>query len=241
MKKVFGALLAVGLMGGVANAARLGVEWAPGQLAGQTAQDLGTAAPNMGASVGATYSMDQVASLIAGENLGTAAWEYQAGTAGNLSLTGSAVAQQPNWTSVATAGALGVPGVGTASASNFPTDVNALFGPGSFVLGRFGLHVDSATPLTTYNIMIDHNGPSPVIITDGLAVNYGYDHRYAGPGASVASSAGYYAYGIGSENTAAINKKTGQPQNALRLTTPEPASLALLALGGVALLRRRSA
>lgn len=237
MKKVLGALLAVGLAAGTASAAQIGIEWNPATIAA----DLDSAGTNQSVKlgVGSTATIDMVASIIAGDTLSTVSFEFS-GIAGDpLSLTGATngTPTASDFATTAGAGALGAVGVQIASASANPL-ANSLSGPGSFVLGNYDLSVDndggtsgnSALDIFIAAPQADVNNPLVTVLNmNGGSYIYGPNLAGATPG--------FFDYGIGSP--AITNALGNQAANPLQLTTPEPSSLALLAIGGIALLRRR--
>jgi len=230
MKKVLGAMLAVALTAGAANAARLGIEWNPA-----TSAD----AQNATVGVGGVAQADIVVDLIAGDDsTSTAAFEFEMPTPGaGLALTGDIATALTGWGTTANAGPIGQLGSQVAAAATLPAQ-DSVSGPGRFVLATFDIAVNSEPAANTqFDIVMSTAGAGIVWLNASGGAPGTYDHRYAGPGASGGIDySGYYAYGIGSP---LVGGKSGQPRNPLFLTTPEPASLALLAIGGIALLRRR--
>ena len=223
MKKVFGALLAVGLAAGAANAAQIGVEWNPSTSA--TAQDAVIPAGGAG-------QWDMVASLIGGETLSVVAFEYSAIAGDPISMTGTASSSVSDFVATQGPGVLGGSGVQSASGSANPS-AGSLSGPGNFVLGTYDMTVDGGAALGDVDIFINPAAGAGTLILQGSGAAFTFAPNLAG------TVANFYEYGIGVPDIADVGLG-GQTANPLRLeVTPEPSSLVLLALGGIAMLRRR--
>jgi len=211
MKKVLG-ILAVGLMATAANAATIGLRWAE------------TPTQNLEAMSG---HIEVYVNLIAGESLSTVVFNYAAGTNLNLVANGTNV---PGWAAAGAPGALN--GSQFASAANPGFNVQ---GPANIVAGYTTIAVTGLPDLTVKQIFgqIPQNAVG-VLKGDGAA--FTWDARYS------AETAGYISFGNwGNPGWGTKTTKGHQPTpNPLLITkTPEPTSLALVALGGFALLRRR--
>ncbi|HNO80176.1 MAG TPA: PEP-CTERM sorting domain-containing protein [Phycisphaerae bacterium] len=226
-------LLAVALLAAIAapaSAATLGL-----RFVGPNAGDDTNATVNAGESVQVEVTWEFSSASDAANGLGsisfnlTAAPENPAGglqgdlvatTALGMDNYGTTL---PNWTTGGTPGLVGA--VQWAAGQNLPAD--AVTAAGVTVLGTFDI---TGLELGTHQFYIQRNitqfSPEP---TTSQAISYSFN-----PGGD-----GYASqFNIGN-GFAGTNTGTGAIPMTVNVT-PEPAALALLALGGVAVLRRRS-
>lgn len=141
----------------------------------------------------------------------------------------ASVAMLPNWSAGGINGPLG-PG-SNQFAVGADTAEDSMSGAGTWLVGHQILHQNIDTG--DFEIMFGDPGPTAEVLdSTGTPYDWWHDGTYAG----------YYTYGQGACYVAG-NAKTGLlPVAANPLIVhciPEPSSLALLALGGLALIRRR--
>lgn len=192
-------------------------------------------------SVGGTVSVDIVYSLDATEaagfgvgtvifNMTTVPEDSAGGVQGDLVENASLVASAATpvaagWQSLSVAGTVG----GLANQVSLSGEPgNGIEAAGEFVLGSFQI---SANALGTHEIYINRAASLLVLGAGANAANFG---AYA----NVPNSDNYNEYNIGNGFAGRNNGSQAAPM--VLNVTPEPAALALLALGGIAVLRRRS-
>lgn len=215
MKKVLASLVAVGLMATAANAATIGLRWAeaPGSQ-------------NLAASGG---TIEVYMDLLSGDVISGVVFDYST-LATNLTVTGQ-TANVPGWGQSGVAGPLN----GRQFGGFANTALDLLQTPGNHVIGTTTISVEGPLDLSTKDIFaaIPQNA---VGVVNQAGSRLTWDARYNG------SFAGYIAFGNWGNPGWGTKPASGhQPTaNPLQITkTPEPTSLALVALGGFALLRRR--
>jgi len=225
MKKALASFLAVGLMAAAANAEVIGLRWAdtPGVANHQGA---GTVEVFLTMNGTAQYhgAVSGVIFGFAGANAATV-------PDANLSVSNYQTAI-PSW------GAGGI--VGPMAAAQYAISGNDdLVGPGTFVLGTFNVSFIGAPDLTVkaFTALIPQN---PAGLQDGDGAKFAWNgntstgtYEYA----AVSFEGNFGNPGWGTK-IASGHEPTANPLFITKV--PEPTSLALVALGGFALLRRRN-
>ena len=222
MKKFVLMMAIVGLLAGSASAAQLWMSF-PGS-GGDPAQ----AAMEYTLATSETVDIDVYFQMNAGDTLSTLAFANELAT--GLDMTAS---QTPlaGWQDTSSYGIVGQ-GATQVAWSSLPG--SHLVGPSASVLiGTYTIHQLAGTGNVDYDIAF--NLQVPLLVWDVNAAAY----TLLPTGNAYTTYAGYYHIGPGSPGyTTAFGP---DPREALVLHhIPEPGSLALLALGGLALLRRRS-
>jgi len=233
MKKLLVMLVAVGFIAGTANAATLWMQFADGS-------DEVTLAPSQ--TVDVQIFVDMLpADTLAGVTgqfwpFGTADQGAYPTFVEGLDDMGIVANPALGWDSGSGVGPLG------SAATNInvgaPTAAQAISGAGSFMVGTMTLHqndlqnIDSTYFPDFYPVMFggDPSALPNLIMPSGS--KFKFDPRYS------SSYAGYYTWGQGASGIVKP-KYTVEADPLIVHCIPEPASLALLALGGLALIRRR--
>jgi hypothetical protein len=237
MKKLIVMLVAVGLMAGTANAATLWMQFEGGL-------DEVTLAPSD------SINVEVWVDLLAGETLSTVFYPNWPDTpyetdfvvpVSGLEQTGLSTSIA-GWSTAGQGGLLGNGIVGApqqfAAAADDP-NVGSLTGPGSFLVGIQTIHQNDITndlspEYDFYPIMFGGDPGTPVAqVLDQGGAAFTFDPRYA------SYSPGYYTYGQGASEIITKKWSIGDDPLIVNCIIPEPASLALLALGGLAIIRRR--
>jgi hypothetical protein len=214
MKKALLALTVVALMATTSNAAMLWMEWA------------GTDSDTVQVVQGGTATAEIWVELAAGDDL----INFFAGneSAPMISQTG-VTTDIAGWIDASVSGVLGAPGqqisVGT------PGAVSPIQG-GTFLIAEQTLQVSPAAEIgSLHDITFAHSTVGLLDLTGGA---YTFGPSLAG------TVPHFFGYGAGSPGVdgGALGSSPRDPL-VIEVIVPEPASLALLALGGFALLRRR--
>jgi hypothetical protein len=221
MKKVLASLMAVGLMATAANAATVGLRWSdtPDQK-------------HLGAG-----TVEVFISLLNGESVSGANGDFVcvSGDCSNLLFTNFQPGNAAGWEASNTGigphmGAPDFAGM-NGGATNPLTD--SVSGPTSFIMARFDVGFDGAPDLSEKGFAVAFPTNPGGGVINATAQAYKWDTRYNG------SFAGYIAFDANFGNPGFAGKG-GEPALGLLITkVPEPSSLALIALGGLAMLRRR--
>ena len=223
MKKFVLVTLTVGLLAGTANAASLYMEW----------NAEGSVTPTHDMAVGDTAVIDIYVDLLGGETFSTLA--YANSSQPLVDQIGTAVAP-PNWGDGSVNGTLGGAGQQIAFAA-LNAGVDSLSGPSPRTLigtqtveltgGGIGdsLAVAFQSPLVGGFLFFDKYGA-------GYSWNALYNTTYSGYVA-------FANYGNPGWGTKILQGHQPTPNPLLINVIPEPSALALLGLGGFALLRRR--
>jgi hypothetical protein len=153
-----------------------------------------------------------------------------------LAAVGEAAAPA-NWNADSALGPLGV-GVGKYVANYFTTDavVDALRGPGQFLVAEIVIHqLNEPLPPQDYEIVFYHN-PAAFSwdLTNEIGSSFTFHPKFEGN-----SYSGYYTYGKGAPDAGALMTGYTYRDPLIVHCIPEPGSMALLVLGGLAALRRR--
>ena len=211
MKKFVVALMAVGLLTTVANGASLSLSF-PGGL---TEWTLATSE---------TVEVEVWFQMNAGDSL--AGVGFRLDSAPGLDQIGSTPVQA-GWSSSSTPGILGTPQqfVGFGGTPYNGPDTGML-------LGTVEIHQIQGTGPIDYDITIDVDNPINVQNAAGASYTRVAPGMYTG-------YANYYAIGTGSPGYVDGFGGVAQPNPLILHHIPEPGSLALLALGGIAIVRRR--
>jgi hypothetical protein len=234
MKKVLLFTLVAGLTASTANAATLWMSF-PG-----SGGDPGQAVKEWTLATSETVDIEIYLTMVAGDNFTGGFHSNEPVALGpprvpallDQTAVGTPLA---GWSSAASvAGLLGALGTQVNVADNTPL-VPEIVGPGGVLWATQTIHQVDPTlhgeekGNVDYEITFDHATVGLGYLKGGNAVNYIHSTLWAG-------YSGYYTYGAGSPGGTKI-----APRDPLILHhIPEPASLALLALGGLAALRRRS-
>ena len=226
MKKFVLVTLTVGLLAGTANAASLYMEWAAE----------GDATPITGVAPGGSADINIYVDLFAGDTFSTLAYANSAQPL--VSQTGTTVVPA-NWGNGSFNGTtLGAGGQQIAFAANNPL-VDYLAGPTTRTLvGTQTVQLDATAMVGDPDVPVTFQDPtaSGMLFLDmtgaGLTWNALYNTSYSG----YVAFANYGNPGWGTK-TAQGHQPTPNPL--LINIIPEPSALALLGLGGFALLRRR--
>jgi hypothetical protein len=226
MKKFVLLALTVGLLAGTANAASLYMEWA--------AEGGATATHDM--EVGDSAVINIYVDLLAGETFSTLAYANSAQPL--VSQTGTTVVPA-NWGNGSFNGTtLGAGGQQIAFAANNPL-VDFLSGPSPYTLiGTQTVQLSAAASPGDPDVPVAFQDPTlaGMLFYDMNGAPFTWDARYN------TSYSGYVAFANYGNPGWGLNPAKGhQPTpNPLYINIiPEPSALALLALGGFSLLRRR--
>jgi len=234
MKKVLISMLAVALVATAADATLIGLRWKD------------TAAQSNTVPFGTPAVIQVYVQQMAGDPTTSGigghinAWDNAAATLattpGQVSQT--AVTPVPAGWAIAVAATVNGP-------VNAPTTQFGVSDPNPSTAGLGGTYVMAEltvqhTALTTKDIYITLDWPSMTVLGAQGGIIYG-DLSSGGKWnqAKANVKSGYVAYGNWGSPGWSISAARNQAANGLILHTPEPASLALLVLGGIAALRRR--
>jgi hypothetical protein len=225
MKKVLASFLAVGLMAAAANAEVIGLRWAAPTV-GSTQVGPGTVEIFLEMQGDASFH-GAVSGLIfqfAGANAATA-------PDANL-VVGNYTTSVSGWSTGGITGAM----TGAQFAVGGNTD---LVGPGNFVLGTFDVDwIGPADGTTKPFVALIPQNPAGLLDGDGAKYVWNTNTNVGASGyVSVAFDGNFGNPGWGTMPLAG-HEPTANPLFITKF--PEPSSLALIALGGFALLRRRS-
>ena len=212
MKRFVLVVMTVGLFASTANAASIWMEW----------QGLGPAAREVTLLPSETAWIDVYVDLAPIDSMSTMAYANE--NAAGLQQTGTLVNPAINWADGSVNGVLG-PLTGQQVAFAGPPN---LVGGGVILLGSQEIH-QLQLPPADWDVTFDH---ASTLFLDQAGTGWTHAPNYAG------AYANYYGYGAGSPGvTGAFGTSVRDPL--IVHCVPEPGSLALLALGGLAFLRRR--
>jgi hypothetical protein len=229
MKKVLASFLAVGLMAAAANAEIIGLRWAdtPGVATHNGAGTVEVFLQMEGAAAAGSHaSVSGVIFTFSGANAATPA-------DANL-VVGNYQTSVPSWVPTGVTGGMSVLGTQFVVSGLTP-----LQGPGNFVLGTFDVDFTGPADLTTkpFTALIPQD---PAGLLNGAGSKFVWNNNTnTGPSGygTVAFEGNFGNPGWGTMPGAG-HEPTANPLFITKF--PEPTSLALIALGGMALLRRRS-
>jgi len=220
--------LMVGMAAGTANAAELGIRWK--DFPDDQLYPLGLAPSD-------TTVIEIMISLQSGEAVGGVGIAFC--SVFNFSSVSSEVKAPGGWVDSSTYDVLG--SLGQWASFSIPAG-GELSGPYNGPLANVTIHLDSLEGDTIKEIFINHDA---LVFVDGAGYGFTWDARYN----NTATWPGYIAYSWwGNQGWPDLTYKgtpfpgSGQPTPKPLLIgkdIPEPASLSLLALGGLLVIRRR--
>jgi hypothetical protein len=167
--------------------------------------------------------------LTAGPEAAAAGTQGDAVADADLSISGNG-SGLTNWNGGGAPGGVGTLGRFEVFAN---TGADAFLGAGPTVVGTFSMNVDAGAALGAHTFYVQRN---PGSLSPDIGQNTGAAWTYDSFG--LAGTVPHF-YGIANGFAGADDGSGAIPMN-INVEVPEPASLALLALGGIAVLRRRS-
>jgi hypothetical protein len=233
MKKVLATMVAVGLVATAANAATIGLRWAgePGvqNHVGMT----GTIEVYM------TLNSDAQTENAGADTLSTVTFLFDT-PATNLFVTGQ-TASPPGWNQAGTPGPLDVRQFGAFATVGNSITGGVGVGAGEFVVGTVTLLVAPPADGSVKDIFaLIEQDPAGVLDINGAAMVWDRRYNDLGDPSQYANNIAFAEPQFGNPGwgSAMAGQQTAVPLQITKI--PEPTSLALVALGGFALLRRRS-
>jgi hypothetical protein len=228
MKKVLASFLAVGLMAAAANAEVIGLRWAdtPGVANHQGAGTVEVFLQMNGAGI-YHNSVSGVIFTFSGANATTPA-------DANL-VADNYQTSVPSWVPTGQEGGMSVLGTQFVVSGLTP-----LAGPGTFVLGTFDVSFTGPADLTIkpFTALIPQD-PAGLLDEAGARITWNSSTSTGAYEYNAVSFEGNFGNpGWGTVKQVPVSEPTANPLFITKV--PEPTSLALIALGGFALLRRRS-